>query len=413
MPTITSTRPAELDAAVRQRFALHGGGRRVGVELEVLPLSASTGAAVPPTDGPDGEGTLGVLQALGARGVWRVEDTGYGVPRFVLPDGSVITYEPGGQLEWSSAVHDSLESLDVAMRDRCDRLAAAMGEAGIRLLARGVDPVTALDDATMVVSGERYRRQRAHYDRRGPAGRTMMLQTAGIHLNLDAGNDPIAAWNVANTIAPLLVAMFANSPSRAGSTMAHRSHRAAIWRALDPTRTAVFVPADDPVPAYRDFALGAHSFLLGDAGEVARSFAEWRADGATEDDFARHLTTLFPEVRPRGDYLELRSVDALPARMTIVPLAVAWASLHHAPLRAEIVREIPPATIERLLCAGRDGLGDPSLGAESLWLAERVPAALAALSVESELVERVQGFFEEFTMRGRDPGGAAESWLET
>src|SRR5206468_4344445 len=157
------------------------------------------------------------------------------------------SYEPGGQLEWSSAVHDSLASLDVAMRDVCDQLVQAMGDAGIRLLARGVDPLTSLDDATMVVSGERYRRQRAHYDRRGPAGRMMMLQTAGIHLNLDAGADPLSAWNVANTLAPLLVAMFANSPTRAGSADAHRSHRAAIWRMLDPSRTAVFAPTDDPI----------------------------------------------------------------------------------------------------------------------------------------------------------------------
>jgi glutamate--cysteine ligase len=413
LPTIDTTRAAELDALVRERFALRGGGRRLGAELEVLPLRASTGAVVLPTAGPDGIGTLGVLRELAARNGWRVEETGYGVPRFVLLDGSMVSYEPGGQLEWSSAVHDSLGSLDAALRDVCDRLVRAMGDVGIRLLARGVDPVTALDDATMVVSGERYHRQRAHYDRRGPAGRTMMLQTAGIHLNLDAGEDPLAAWNVANALAPLLVAMFANSPSRAGSTVAHRSHRAAIWRALDPSRTAVFVATDDPVSAYRDFALAADSFLLGEPGTVARTFADWRSEGATPEDFARHLTTLFPEVRPRGDYLELRSVDALPARWAIVPLAVAWASLHHASLRREILGELPAPTIERLVRAGRDGLGDPALGSEARWLAERVPAALVARGVEDALVERVNAYFDEYTSRARDPGSADESWLES
>jgi glutamate--cysteine ligase len=288
-----------------------------------------------------------------------------------------------------------------------------MGDAGIRLLVRGVDPVAPLEDAAMVLTGERYRRQRMHYDRRGPAGRAMMLQTAGIHLNLDAGEDAVEAWNATNTIAPLLVAMFANSPTRAGASVAHRSHRAAIWRALDPTRTAVFAPAKDPVPAYRDFALAADSFLLGGADAAARSFAEWRTDGATEEDFARHLTTLFPEVRPRGDYLELRSVDALPARWTVVPLAVAWASLHHAPLRQEILREIPVPTIERLECAGRFGLANPSLGTEARWLAERIPGALVALGVEGALVERVEAFLGQFTLCGRDPGSAQESWLET
>ena len=215
----------------------------------------------------------------------------------------------------------------------------------------------------MVVDGERYLRQRAHYDRTGSSGRSMMLQTAGIHLNLDAGDDPVAAWNVANALAPLLVAMFANSPDRAGHVVPHRSHRAAIWRALDTTRTAVFAPAVDPVPGYLDFALGADSFLLGEPGAPPRRFAEWRATAATDDDFARHLTTLFPEVRPRGAYLELRSVDALPVRWAILPVAVAWAAFHHAPLRRDLLRELPAPTVERLVRAGRYGLADDELAA--------------------------------------------------
>ena len=78
----------------------------------------------------------------------------------MLEDGGVISYEPGGQLEWSSAVRDSLEGLDAAARDVCDRLADAMHLAGIVLLARGVDPATRIASAAMVVDGERYLRQR-------------------------------------------------------------------------------------------------------------------------------------------------------------------------------------------------------------------------------------------------------------
>jgi glutamate--cysteine ligase len=265
----------------------------------------------------------------------------------------------------------------------------------------------------MVVDGERYLRQRAHYDRAGTSGRAMMLQTAGIHLNLDAGDDPVSAWIVANTLAPLLVAMFANSPERAGLVVPHRSHRAAIWRELDPTRTAVFAPAVDPSPDYLAFALGAESFLLGEPGAPPRPFAEWRDLGATEDDFARHLTTLFPEVRPRGAYLELRSVDALPARFAILPMAVAWAAFHHAPLRRDLLRELPQPTVERLMRAGRHGLTDDGLAAEARWLAERLPSALdARLRGGGELVARLAAFLDDFTLRRRDAGDRTESRLE-
>jgi glutamate--cysteine ligase len=406
---------SELEALVRERFPSGAPATaRIGIELEALPVRDATRAPVLPLDGPEGPGTLGVLRHLAAKCDWRETPTGYGPPRFVLGDGGVISYEPGGQLEWSSAVHDSLESLDAAAHDVCHRLADAMLASGIQLLARGVDPVTRLAASTMVVDGERYLRQRAHYDRTGTPGRAMMLQTAGIHLNLDVGDEPVAAWSVANALAPLLVAMFANSPERAGHVVPHRSHRAAIWRALDPTRTAVFAPAIDPVPQYLAFALGADSFLLGEPRAEPRRFAEWRAMGATDDDFARHLTTLFPEVRPRGAYLELRSVDALPVRWAMLPMAVAWAAFHHAPLRRDVLRELPAPTDERLVRAARYGLADDELGAEARWLAERVPAALHARSrQDGALVARLEEFFDDYTLRGRDPGDRPESTLES
>jgi glutamate--cysteine ligase len=403
----------ELEALVRERFP--SGARalaRIGIELETLPVRDATRTPVLPLDGADGPGTLGVLRHLaGARG-WLETPTGYGPPKFLLEDGGVISYEPGGQLEWSSSVHDSLESLDAAAHDVCHRLADAMLASGIRLLARGVDPVTRVGGATMVVHGVRYRRQRTHYDRIGTSGRAMMLQTAGVHLNLDVGDDPVAAWSVANTLAPLLVAMFANSPERAGRPEPHRSHRAAIWRTLDPTRTAVFAPAADPVQAYLAFALAADSFLLGEPGAAPRRFDEWRAMGATDDDFARHLTTLFPEVRPRGAYLELRSVDALPVRWAVLPIAVVWAAFHHAPLRRDVLRQLPAPTEERLVRAARDGLADDELGSEARWLAARVPGALdARLEHGRSLVARLEEFFDAFTQRGRDPGDRTESNL--
>jgi glutamate--cysteine ligase len=402
-----------LEALVRERFPSGTPPTtRIGMELEALPVCDATRSPVLPLDGSDRPGTLGVLRQLAGRRGWREMPTGYGPPKFLLEDGGVISYEPGGQLEWSSAVHDSLESLDAAAHDVCHRLADAMLAAGIELLARGVDPVTRLGASTMVVDGDRYLRQRAHYDRAGSSGRAMMLQTAGIHLNLDVGDDPVGAWTVANTLAPLLVAMFANSPERAGHVVPHRSHRAAIWRALDPTRTAVFAPAVDPAPEYLAFALGADSFLLGQPGAEPRHFAEWRAMGATDDDFARHLSTLFPEVRPRGTYLELRSVDALPVRWAILPMAVAWAAFHHAPLRRDVLRELPAPTVDRLMRAGRHGLADADLGAEARWLAERLPAALdARLQHAGALVARLEAFLDDYTLRGRDAGDRTESRL--
>ena len=415
MPPISDPTPSELEAQVRERFPPPAGATaRVGMELEALPVRAVTRAPVPLADGADGPGTLGVLRRLAASHGWREADTAAGMPNFLLGEGARLSYEPGGQLEWSSARHASLDALDRAAHDVCRRLGDAMAVEGIELLARGVDPVTPTRATTMLATGERYARQLAHYDRTDPAGRAMMLQTAGIHLNVDAGGEPVEAWSVANMLAPLLAAMFANSPARAAELPPHRSHRAAIWRALDPSRTAVFAPVADPVPAYLGFALDAASFLLGEPGAAPRPFAEWRAAGATRLDFAQHLTTLFPEVRPRGAYLELRSVDALPVRWAILPMAVAWTAMHHPTLRTAVLGELPPPSVERLSRAGRYGLADDELAAEARWLAERVPPALHGLAPGSaSLVERLEEYLDDFTLRRRDPGDVPESALSS
>jgi glutamate--cysteine ligase len=63
----------------------------------------------------------------------------------------------------------------------------------------------------------------------------------------------------------------------------------------------------DAVASYSDFALGATAFL--EDGEPKR-FRDLSAASFNTPAFAAHLSTLFPDVRPRG-YLELRCIDAI------------------------------------------------------------------------------------------------------
>ena len=77
-------------------------------------------------------------------------------------------------------------------------------------------------------------------------------------------------------------------------------------------RTGI-VAGRDPVPAYAAFALAAPAFLAGGEDDAPVAFADLPDVYATDDALAVHLSTLFPEVRPRG-YLELRSADAIDVR---------------------------------------------------------------------------------------------------
>jgi hypothetical protein len=95
-------------------------------------------------------------------------------------------------------------------------------------------------------------------------------------------------------------------------------------------------------------------------------------------------------------------------------MAVAWTAMHHATLRTAVLRELPAPSVERLSRAGRYGLADDELAAEASWLAERVPAALHGLAPHgASLVERLEAFVEEFTLRRRDPGHLPASMLDS
>lgn len=73
--------------------------------------------------------------------------------------------------------------------------------------------------------------------------------------------------------------------------------------------------------------------------------------------WANHLTTLFPEVRPRG-HLELRSIDALPPEDLVAPLALV-AGIAYDPRAAAEARALVPTVDEHLLNrAARCGVYD-------------------------------------------------------
>ena len=417
------TDPSQEDSVTASIAALfepggYTGPPRTGIELEVLPIVDVDGRPAPPrAPGDAGPSTLPVLRALAGRLGWLEEDGGAGLPRFVLPGGGVFSYEPGGQIEYASPATAHLPTLRDHLARLVDHLVRGMEAEGIRLLARGVDPTQPVSGARLHLEGDRYPRQRAHYDRRGPLGRVMMLQSAAVHLNVDLGSHPSESWRAANRLSPLLIALFANSPRRCGAPGARRSQRAALWRDLDPTRTGVFDGEGevDTIADYHRFALEAESFLMGSPDEAPRPFRVWLERGADVGDLRRHLTTLFPEVRPRG-YLEIRSLDALPARLAMVAAAVTVALVHGQRARAELLRHIPPASRARVERAGHLGVTDPGLRQEVLRLHDVVQDGLAELGEEVSdkgLRRAVTTYFEDFPARGLDPGTRPESWIDS
>jgi glutamate--cysteine ligase len=359
----------------------------------------------PDHDHPDRPASGPWLRCVAAETGWRSATSPAGAPAFELPGGGALSFEPGGQMEYSSPPCPDSDRLVAHMEEVLEPLARSAAGRGIRLLARGLDPLTPVHDAPLRVRAERYLRMAAHYDRRGTAGRRMMRQTAALHLNLDLGGEPHLRWRVANALAPLLTALFANSPEAEGSPTGHRSTRALQWRHLDPTRTGVRPHVSDPVGDYVRFALDADAFLLGHQDQPARPFRDWLERGAGGDDWERHLSTLFPEVRPRG-YLELRCLDALPLALYGAPVAVAAGVLYDAESLAAAEACLPPADPALLERAGRLGMADPEVASAARLALDLAEAGLRRGRVAgvARVAEVLQDFRRRFSDPGLDPG---------
>lgn len=75
--------------------------RRIGAEVELIPLDASSGRRVP-LDAESGIAVLPFLRRFAARQGWGEARTPKGVPCFVVRGGGTIGFEPGGQIEFST-----------------------------------------------------------------------------------------------------------------------------------------------------------------------------------------------------------------------------------------------------------------------------------------------------------------------
>ena len=387
---------AALDRDLRARvFRPRPGPERIGAEVEMLLLDAESNAPVPVCD-PERRSSFPLLRQFGAGRGWRETVTPGGAPCFLLPGGGLISWEPGGQIEYSSPPYTSANALLMDLRKVIPPLQEWMTEQGVALLSIGVDPVNGLDATPLQLRTPRYAGMDAYFGTVGAAGARMMRQTASFQVNLDWGADPQLRWHVLNAMAPYLTALFANSPTYEGRPTGHQSFRAHCWRELDPQRTGLFCATTDPAGQYLEWALAAPAMLKPDDDGQYWSFGEWLdRGGAGLDDWYAHLSTLFPEVRPKG-HLEVRSLDAIVPEWYAAPLALLGGVACHPPTLqavADLLGEPDPDLLRR---AGELGLSDPGVTsrARDLWeLGLNGCAALGPDFLDPADLELARAFF--------------------
>ncbi len=354
---------AKLLDDIRRRFFSPQDSRdphTIGVELELIPVLASTGLPALPRVG-EIQSTARVLSRVGTREGWLEESLENDPPSWTLADGAHISFEPGGQIEISSAPHATASGAIRATQSLVGIIGEAMQLAGIELIAYGVDPRNGIEAVPLQLQRDRYARMTRFFESIGPSGMRMMRQTAAVQINVERGRSPVARWALLNSLAPYIVALFANSRRYAGKRTEYASYRAHLWRTLDPSRTGLPCDSTDPAARYLAFALNAKAMRSSDGTRPWLAFRDWmRAKAVSDDDWQFHLSTLFPEVRPK-EFFEIRSADAIDSNHLAAPVVFVTGIVYDDESAAG-ASQLMPAPSEALLeRAGRLGVADPGI----------------------------------------------------
>ncbi len=242
-------------------------------------------------------------------------------------EGASISLEPGGQFELSGAVLPHAYATCFELNTHLDLLRQISRKMNLVWLMVGRNPWVASKDMPWMPK-ERYAIMRQYLPQQGSMALDMMLGTATVQANFDyeSEQDMAQKMRVGLGIAPIVTALFANSPMAEGRATGRLSERNWVWEHMDPARSGFIDAALKKGFGYRDYveyALDVPMFFIHRGGRyldcTGKSFRDHLKNGlynhpATLEDWDLHLTTLFPHVRLK-QFIEMRTADTCPSHM--------------------------------------------------------------------------------------------------
>lgn len=359
---------ADLDATLEHLLIgspMPSGKRLLGIEVERLILHRTTQTSAPLDFCR--QLIAGLAEDINGKTYYDGE-----VLSRVDGDGISFTMEPGGQLELATDPRANLAEIDPTMDFVRELVEARLAGTDYELASLGHAPVTPVEELGLLPRS-RYHLMDGSMVGRGPLTRNMMRATAGFQLTYDVEDREDAGRKLAllNRLAPVMVALTANSRMVAGVDSGYESFRHHVWLETDRDRVGVpdgCLQAETAIDGYKRFAREATMIFLRRDGELVaapgQSLEAAVVKGiVTRDDLELHLTSLFPFVRLRN-YLEIRYLDAVawPLARSVLALLSGLVYCPYATERAEKISEcLAPTDLAELRAlhesAARDGLG--------------------------------------------------------
>jgi len=408
---------------------------RIGTEHEKFGFYTKGFLPVP----YEGEtGIRALLEAFAERYGWRRVYEGDALIALSDPDceaGGSITLEPGGQFELSGAPLQNLHQTCAEVGRHLEQVREVASPLGIQFLGLGFSPKWTLAETPRMPKG-RYRIMADYMPKVGRHGHDMMFRTCTVQVNLDFADeaDMVKKLRVSLALQPVASAIFANSPFTESKPNGFLSYRSEIWKDVDARRTGMLPFAFEDgmgFERYVDYALDVPMYFVyrrgvyfDVAGASFRDFLTGRLDAlpgerATMEDWALHLTTLFPEVRLKR-YLEMRGADGGPWRR-LCALPALWTGILYDTAALDAAWSLVKSWTAQERQTLRDavprlGLGTPFRNMSVRDIAEEAVAisrvGLKARGVTGPLGDDETVFIEtveETVRRGRTP---AEDLLE-
>ena len=244
-----------------------------------------------------------------------------------------ITLEPGGQIELSGAPMKNLFETCKEVNQHQSELDDICKSMEIDFLGMGLLPKWKLNKIKLMPK-KRYKIMSEYMPQVGSKGLDMMFRTATIQANYDfsSESDMVKKMRVSQSLQPIIIALYANSPFVDGKITNYKSFRSFIWTKTDKKRCGILPFIYDnsfSFERYVDYLLDIPMYFIIRDNEYInmtkytfRNFLEKKVLKKIEpnlEDWKIHLTTVFPEVRLKT-FIELRGADGGPwSRVCALP----------------------------------------------------------------------------------------------
>ena len=232
-----------------------------------------------------------------------------------------ITTEPGFQYELSGEPFKNIHSVCSENNTHFNELKEIFNLVSITTSSIAYDPFNKLSDIPNSPK-ERYKIMTAEMPKGGRLSLDMMYKTAGIQINYDyiSEDDFEKKFKIGNYLAPLTIALFANSPFTENKLSGFLSYRSKVWQETNrggimpiTFESVNFEKYVDNVINYPILFLKKNKRYYSPNGQTFNDYLNGnlnflKGEKPTLEDFENHLGTIFTEVRLK-QVIEFRSLD--------------------------------------------------------------------------------------------------------